>query len=699
MTQINIDFETFSTVDLTRVGLWNYSHHPSTGVHCLSFSFDDGPVQRLMLSPWWTGEYDKQLEAELHKAVAGGAEVVAHNAQFEYAIWNDVLATRFGWPRLKLRQLTCTMAMAYAMSLPGALEDTAPALGVAARKDTVGRSLMLRLCKPTNLNALRDGKADRPDWVLDHDSFTFMGEQITPQQALVRLAEYCDVDVEVQRAIYPRMRRLSKPERQLWQLDQIINRRGARFDMRTVRAGLAMRDRLVALLDEKMAAATDGEVRACTAVQAIKDHLTERYGLEVDSLAKASLDELLADPDLPDGARRILELRKDAGRATSAAKLDAIAEQADPNDQRVRYLAQYHAANTGRWGGRGVQPHNITRDLPKPQVVEQIRQLIREQNVEALDLAFEFPLNVISQILRGLIVPAPGHQLIGGDWSNVEGRGLAWLAGEEWKLDAFRRFDAGKGPDLYLVSYSNVFDVPLDDVTAEQRQIGKVMELSMGYQGGVGAFQSMAVNYGVRVADDVADKAKHAWRQAHPAVVDLWYRTQDAAISAVLHPGKVYSAGAPGRQVKYKKAGSFLWALLPSGRLLCYPYPQIREDDYGPQLTYKRVPTPEDRRRGRIIEDPSNTNRWARIGTYGGMLTENNTQAVCRDILASALVRLEKAGYKPVVHIHDEVVCEVESATEADRQEIERLLQINPPWAKDLPLAAGCWLHHCYMKD
>lgn len=687
-TPLFIDFETRSPLDLKKVGLYNYANHPETGIWCLAYAFGDGPV-KVIYSP-------SDLPADAFMHTMSGQEVVAHNAPFELAIWNTICAPRYGWPKLNPAQMTCTMARCYAMSLPGTLENAAGALGLKITKDTDGRALMLRMCRPVNSKQLAEGKDKAPIWITPEHQFTFMGQKVTGEWALKRLGDYCASDVDVERAIYERTLPLSAYEKKVWMMDYTINQRGVLFDPPAVEAALKIRDKVTEELNHKMDIVTEGAVTACSAVQALKEWAAD-YGVMPDSLAKAELGDLLEMDGLPGVVKEAFELRREAGRATSVAKLAKIRDLAKPSG-RVPNMFQYHGAGTGRFAGRGVQPHNFTRDLPKPAVVEEIMELISEVNAELIDIMYGPPLTQISKLLRGFITAGTNGTLIGGDYSNVEGRGIAWLAGEEWKIQAFRDSDADPdGPDVYEQSYAKTFGKDPNSITSEERQIGKVVELSMGYAGGVGAFQTMAGAYGVTVSDDVADAAKIAWREAHPKIKQYWKHLQTAAIKAVQHPGMIHFAGAPGRLTKFKKAGSFLLALLPSGRCLCYPYPEIWHGKYGPYLTYKSVPSADDIKRGRLEDDPKNTRQWARMSTYGGKLAENITQAICRDLLVDAMLRLEEAGYPVVLHVHDEAVVEGKFK-ESDRIKVQEIMNTTPPWAVDFPLKSECWISKRYVK-
>lgn len=691
-----VDYESRSPVDLKKHGLARYAKDPQTEPLMMAWAFGGEEI-----SLWLPGQ---PLPKRVVDHVEAGGIVIGHNITFELALWNFICVKRFGWPRLKISQARCTMAAAYSMSLPGALEDAAHALGLKVEKDAEGRKLMLLMCKP------RGWDGDKP---LYHE---------TPEQ-MQRLGAYCLTDVDVERAVYNRVHPLTDKEQRLWELDQVINLRGVPIDMASLRGALVVTDSEKERLNDEMARVTERRVTACSAVAALKDWAAD-YGVMRDSLAKAEINELLGEECLPDIVEEALKLRQSAGRFTSISKLNAI-DNRQVND-RVMYGFQYHAATTGRWAGRGAQFHNFTRDLPPPHEVEDILQLIRDGRVRWLDIAYGEPSIMISKCLRGFMHAGPGNVFLGGDFSNVEGRGICWLSGEDWKLDAYRAYDSGEGPDLYKVAYSKTFNIPVEKVTKDNRQIGKVEELAFGYQGGVGAFRTMGKAYGIRVVkeitpailkkgglivtEDQADEFKVGWRQGHPKIVQYWYDLQKAAIAAVRDPGKITSAGAPGREVRFRKAGSFLWCRLPSGRTLCYPYPEIRDGDFGPFLSLKGVPDATvwaiytgQKERGEpnttyIVDDPANSKRWCRIATYGGKLAENITQAICRDILADAMLRVEAAGFPVVVHVHDEIVAEGKF-TEQDRVRFEKLMTEVPVWAKDFPISAGCWLSPRYIKE
>ena len=658
MAVLHLDFETRSAADLKAVGLDNYARDPSTDIWCMAFAFDDEPVQ--LYHPQMSEEIFYDVINHVGDDTTGQPGiVVAHNSAFECAIWNEVLAKRYNWPAIRPEQMRCTMAMAYAMGLPGSLDGAAAALGIEQRKDAKGSRVMMQLAKPRKV---------------DEDGSVTWWDDPTKLQILY---DYCKQDVEVERALHKRLRELSEDEQQLWFLDQRINARGIKVDLPAIERATALVGSEKARLDQAMRDTTGNVVAGCTDVAQLTAWLRFK-GVSTEGVAKAHVTDLLSRDDLPGECREALQLRQAAAKS-STAKLDAMAGRAGP-DGRMRGLFQYHGAATGRWAGRGPQPHNY----PRPVLLheqDEIEDVIAHLDSAAyLDMMYGEPMQLMSDCLRSMLVADEGKEFICCDLSNIEGRVLAWLAGEDWKVQAFRDFDAGTGADIYLLAYARAFGCSTEEAKPH-RQIGKVMELALGYGGGVGAFQTMARGYGVKVTDDRAEELKQAWRRAHKKVVSFWYDLERAAIRAVQEGGMHRARG-----IAYKVSGSFLWCQLPSKRLLCYPYPQIGEGTFGNEaLTYMAV--------------NGVTRKWERCATYGGSLAENVTQAVARDILVAGIRNCEAAGYPVVMHVHDEIVAEVPLSTAKSVDEMSSLMSNTPHWAAGLPVAAAGWQGRRYRKD
>ncbi len=684
---LGIDYETFSEIDLRLAGLHNYATHPSTGAHCMSYGPDPEHVKI-----WIEGE---PFPEDLAEHLAQGGILTAWNAAFEWSIWNLCCVRRYGWKPLPISQVRCSMVRAYAMALPGALEDAAPALGIGQRKDMEGHRIMLQLSKP---------KKDGTLW------------RRTPEtlDKFLKLYDYNKQDVRTELACLDRLMELSPSENALWELDHKINNRGVMCDLQSVDKAIAIIQSEQKRLNAEMFQVTGGVVGSCNEVQMLGKWIAAQ-GVQMDGLAKADvLNALAAAEDengdkyeegddlppwivpMPPNVRRALELRQEAAKS-STAKLVSMREKAS-TDGRLRNMHQYHAASTGRWGGRGVQPHNFFRGRPGITYEDIEAMFSMLDNKDMLDLFYGPSMDAISDCLRGMLIAGEGNELVACDFSAIEARGLAWLAGQESVLEVFRTHGL-----IYEHAASGIYHVPLEEVTKDQRQRGKVIVLACGFGGSVGAFQSMARNYNVTVPDEEALEIVKAWRAANQKIVNYWYDLE-AAVASAMTEGCTASAGPIGRQVKFKKSGSFLWALLPSGRALCYPYPELRMvttpwGEEKEQLTFMTVVDMAQKKKAKTLPDPNSKGKWQRVSTYGGSLAENMTQAIARDLLADAMRAIEAEGFEIIFHVHDEVVAEVKQFRAAYALErMEALMSVTPPWAKGLPLAAEAWSGKRYRK-
>ena len=654
---IHIDYETKSRVDLPSEGLDRYASDPSTDILCMSVAVDDGPIIN------WVPSRNEPLPFQLLNAIKEGDDIYAWNAGFEFAIWNKIGVPKYNFPPLPIERFHCTMAMALTMGYPGSLEKAAIALKLSVEKDMSGKRVMMQLSKP---------KSDGTFW--------------TPETAPAKfslLYSYCMKDVEVERAAKKLLLPLSPEERKVWLIDHKINNRGVAIDTASVIAASKVIESEKTRLDGEMRLVSEGKIASCSAVSQIANFIG------VQSVDKSSIQELLAS-NLNETARKVLELRQEAGRS-STAKLTSMIERAS-SDNRVRNTIQYYGAGTGRWSGRGIQTQNLPRPTIKQEYIDLAFELFKYEDApERILTLIGSPTSVVSDCIRGFIHAHGNKTLRVADWANIEGRVLAWLAGETWKVKAFEDFDTitgyddkGEpirlGPDIYLLSYSTSFFIPIAQVTKDQRQIGKVTELSMGYQGGVGAFQSMAENYGVKVSDARADEIKTAWRKAHKKIQALWYEVERIAVMALDFPGNTFSVND---KIKFHFDGKYLMCRLPSGRILYYPNAKRTYDNkfLKPTITYEG--------------EDSYTKKWTTLKTYGGSLVENITQAVARDILAEAMIRMEERGYPIVTTVHDEIICEMEHGS---HEEMEKIMCELPSWANGLPLAAEGFSSKRYKK-
>lgn len=688
---LHLDFETRSPVDLKKTGTYVYAEHPQTGIWCAAFAIDDAPVRL-----WVPGE---PCPDDVREHIESGGLVTAHNAAFERVIWRYIFTPRHGWPEPKLEQWRCTMAQALALSLPGGLDDLASALGLTERKDDAGYRKMLQMSKPRK--------------VAEDGSLVWWDDD----ERRAGLYAYCKQDVVVEREIGKLLLPLRGSEQHLWQVDQKINDRGVHVDQDLCHAANAIADAMQTRLDRRMKTVTDGEVTGCMNAGQLRAWL-EKQGLPAASVDKETVAAMLSQ-DIPAVVRTALGLRQQ-GSKTSTAKADALLRGMNA-DGRARGLMQYHAANTGRWGGRRFQPQNLKRPDEDTDIAEAI-DYIRTRSVDAMLLVFEDPMSVVGDCLRGMVDAAPKAVLRAADFSNIEGRVLAWLAGEQWKLDAFAAYDRGEGEDLYKVTAGAILNKPASDVTKPERQsIGKVSELALGYQGGVGAMATMSggrVDFAAlydTLAETLPDHAlkaevsfkqrgagyaakwwqaaeiiKLAWRARHPGIKSLWSDVEDAALGAVRSPGTIQVVG----KLRFRKAGSFLFMQLPSGRCLAYAYPHI-ERKLMPWVDRDENPVYRDAVTFMGVD--STTKRWVKQDTYGGKLVENATQAVARDMLAHAIVALDAAGWPITLHVHDEIVTETDSDL-GSTEELETLMAQMPVWAAGCPVSAAGWSGERYRK-
>jgi DNA polymerase family A len=475
------------------------------------------------------------------------------------------------------------------------------------QKDAVGARIMLQMSQPR-----RPRKGEDPSEIHYHDD----------PERFEQLCRYNRIDVEVEREAYGVLPPLSPAEQARWQLDQGINDRGIPFDRPLIAAALEITKATRPEIDAELATITEGVATAATQVARLQAWLRQQ-GLEIETLDKKAIAKLLAG-ELASPVRRALELRRAGGQA-AARKLDTLLHCLDADD-RARGLFRYHGASTGRWTGHRFQPQNLKRTQTDD--IDAAVAVISTGDYDKVRAQFPDPLAVAGDIMRATICAAPGKVLIGADLSLIEMRVLAWLAGEEKELDIYRRFDATGDPhdDPYLITASWIFRVPVEAVTAEQRQPGKFATLAFQYQGGLRAFRRIAPDSGS--SDQEIERFKLAWRAAHPNIERFWFAIDRAAVAAVRRPNEVVRCG----RIAAVSNGSFLFLVLPSGRELAYPNPRLIEDrDHG-----RYVVEFKDNAAGQWRDDP-----------------------IARDLLAEAMLRVEAAGYPIVLHIHDEIVAEV----------------------------------------
>ena len=680
-----LDLETYSKIDIKRAGTYKYAEHSE--ILLFAYAADDRPARVIDVT------HDPAGKVKINKLLSAAQTIVAHNSMFDRTVLN------YNACKTAIDSWRDTMVTAFSHSLMGGLDALCGLMGISedVAKSKDGKALIRLFCKPQKVTK------NQPHARATRD---------THPEEWQRFIEYARLDVEAMRAVDKKLPNWNMPiEHRHWQLDQKINDRGFKVDLELVTGAQKAIDIEMLQLAADTDAATDGVVSSTTQRAALLDHLLAEFNLDLPDLTKATVEAALADKGTPRGARYLLNNRLQAS-TTSTSKYKAL-ENSVNSDGRLRGTLQFAGASrTGRWAGRTFQPQNLPRPTYDNDYIEQGIEALKNGCAEVL---YDNIMELTSSAIRGCIVAADGAKFCVSDLSNIEGRAQSWLADEEWKIQAFYDFDRGAGPDLYKLAYAKAFGVPHQSVTKDQRQIGKVMELALGYGGGVGAFVTFATAYAIDLDalatsmwhtlphDDVeaakswlkmrkndpsydavisdrafvlCDTLKRMWRKAHPNINNLWYALEDAAKMAITNPRETYSAG----KLAARRDGAWLRIRLPSGRYLCYPSPRVVDG----QIQYK---------------GKNDKNQWCYLTTYGGKLFENICQAMSRDILAENMHAIDDAGYAIVLTIHDEVICETPDKPEFNDEHLSELLATNPDWCIDMPLAAAGFQSYRYRKD
>ena len=688
------DLETYCDAPL-KYGTYQYAE--KCEILLFAYAIDDGPVSVFDFT-----SDTQHFPYDLDHALKHADEIIFQNAMFDRTVFrlakNSLPAMRQAGKQIE--RWRDTMVQALTHSLPGGLEKLGEVLKVDQdkRKLKVGKELIRLFCIPPAKN-LKRGRATRETHPVEWAQFI----------------EYADGDILAMREIHKKCPKWNYrgEELALWHLDQKINDRGICVDLDLVHGAIEAVKVEQARLKNCVQENTAGWIESVTKRDKLLEYLLMEYGVDLPNLQKDTLERRIQDPDIPIELRDLLAMRLMA-TTTSTSKYNAVARGVS-KDGRLRGLLQFAGASrTARWAGRLFQPQNLPRpDMDQPEI-DQCIEAIKDG---CIDLVSDNVMRACSNAIRGVIVAPPGKKLVVGDLANIEGRMAAWLAGEEWKLEAFREYDAGTGPDLYKLAYAKAFNIPHTEVTKPSRQIGKVMELMLQYEGGVGAFITGAATYGIDLdamaeaalpnipADVLADSAgfyewtvkqkrstfglerdtfiacdalNRLWRLAHPAISSLWPELKDAVTREITTPGQTILV----RRLKVRRDGAWLKIELPSGRFLCYPSPQV--DDSG-QISYMGV--------------NQYSRQWSRLKTYGGKLLENITQAASRDVLAYNMPLVEQHGYEIVLSVHDELITEAPDSPEYSAERLCALMATEQDWCQGLPLSSAGFEGYRYRKD
>lgn len=654
MRALHIDLETYSSVDIKKAGLYRYVQSPDFQILLFAYSVDGGAVSVIDCA---SGEW---IPEDVIQALGDQTiEKVAHNAAFEICCLNK----SFHSPAC---QWHCTMVHSLYCGFPASLDAVGKAMGLPEdkRKMGVGKQLIRYFCTPCTPTARNGGRTrnlphhDRAKWQLFKD--------------------YCRQDVATEMEIYRRLERYPIPEqeRQNWILDQRINMAGVRVDTGLIAGALGLYARISGELSGRARELTGLENP--NSVAQLKGWVEGHAGLELESLDKATVAEMLADKEGDGLVKEVLRIRKELGK-TSVKKYEAM-RACVCDDGRIRGLLQFYGASrTGRFAGRLVQVQNLPRNYIEG--LDTARCLVKAGCLDAVRAVYGDVPDLLSQLIRTAFIPGEGCRFIVADFSAIEARVLAWLAGEDWRLDVFRTHGR-----IYEASASAMFGVPIEKIRKGNpeyalRGKGKVAELALGYQGGARALVSMgALSMGLS-EEELPDIVRR-WRKSNQRIQDFWYTVENNAVDTVQH-GTVHALP---KGITFHRDRDYLFIRLPSGRELFYYRPELVTNAYGRSAVGFRGIS-------------QGTKRWELTETYGGKLTENIVQAVARDLLCSAMMNLHAAGYAIRFHIHDEVILEVPEGSGKSLEEAIRLMCTLPGWAEGLPLDAAGFEGYYYRKD
>lgn len=677
---MSVDIETYSDVDIAKAGVYAYAESPAFEILLIAYKIDDSPVK--VIETWGQAWQADRLNLDKMKFARGCAEFwdalmdpavikYAYNANFE----RTCLSMWTGKP-MKPQEWRCTMVHAATLGLPGSLGAVGTALGLPEdkQKDRVGKQLIQYFCKPCKPTKANKGRTRNYPY---HD-----------EEKWKQFVEYNRQDVVTESAIRDRLSIYPVPEdeQELWTLDQHMNDHGVRVDMQLVRNIL----RFDAVYQEDLME----EAKQITglanpnSLSQVKAWFTTSMGINVESITKDTIPEimqtlkdsvggLLITPEQYEAGMRMLRIRQELGK-TSTKKYAAM-ENAVCKDGRLRGILQFYGANrTGRWAGRIVQVHNLPQN--KIPDIDFARELARNDDFEGLQELFgEVPF-VFSQLIRTAFIPSEGNTFVVADFSAIEARVIAWLAKEEWRLEVFRTH--GK---IYEASASQMFHVPIENIKkgSKLRQQGKVAELALGYGGAFGAIKAM--DKAGSIPDDEIPMLVANWRKASPNICKFWRSAEAAAMTAIRERRRVKLKNG----ITFSYMNGILFITLLSGRKLAYYDAKIEDYEGTESITYAGV---DDKK------------HWGRLETWGGKLVENIVQATARDCLAVTMKRVDAAGYTIVMHVHDEIICDVpilewESGNAQDLKKITDIMAIPPDWAPDLPLRGDGYVTPFYKKD
>lgn len=640
---IHIDFETRSVIDLRKCGIYKYAQHTSTDINCMAWAIDDEPVEL-----WEPGD---PIPEALIEVIDNDHLVAAWNAQFERLIWNEVLA-RHGFPRLPIERFYCVAALSRARGYPGRLEKAPQFAGTDYRKDMEGHRLMMKLCKPRRIE--EDGTIVWWDYRDDYK----------------RLGLYCKQDVEVERAMLHHFIPFTDEELTDYHISERINDRGVNVDLSLVYAALSGVKNEKITADDTIGALTDGAVTACTQVQKIMEWV-EREWKPLTSLGKSDILDALEEQDIPPHVHDVLELRLDNAKA-SVSKFNAIFERQIYGKVQGVFMFR-GAGQTGRYSSVGLQLHNMVSDCNAAAI-----PILKKRGIQGLKMLGD-PIKLLSQMVRPTFIAPPDQKFLIGDFAQIEVRIAAWLANEGSLLSDFR-----KGVSPYCTFGKVAFGEEITKHgTPEKYKISKACVLGLGFGGSVGALARTLKKENIVLSDAELLDLVQTYRAKYANIKKFWKALESAVLLAIFSPGTLSPVGP----VSYMFDGVHLWCRLPSCRLVCYPFAEVGQDEYGDFVKYRRGNrSPKE-----------GANEWPTVDLWYGLLIENLAQAIAYDILQGTLRRL--TDWEVRLHVHDEIVVSVDNTiAEEMRDEFKEIMTEGFEWCVGLPLDAEIQISERYAK-
>ena len=651
---VDIDFETYAIADLLKVGAYVYASDAFTGITCLAAKYGQETALWVPDTP-----EEKSTLGLIYQWIIDANQVWAHNVEFEREIWLNIMIPFYDAPTIAEHKWRCSASLCSIAALPRKLEKAGEVLGLTEQKDKDGHRAMLRTCKPDKKGNWKHPKRD--------------------PELFDKVYDYCRQDVTTEADLRKHLPPITGPELEIMRQNIRINENGIPIDRPTVKNALTILDKQKKQLHNELSTITNGEITTGSQVKRIIDYVTS-YGVNIENLTAGTVKKTLKQ-DIPQHCKRILEIRQILSKS-STSKYESLWKRSSI-DGRVHGSLIHHKARTGRYGGTGIQPQNLPSRgliLKTEQDIEEAIKVLETQSVETLEMFYgEGSTNrVLSALIRPMIKAPAKSRLLICDYNAIEARCIAWAA---YETKLLREFDTGSDPYRNLAA--QIYNKPSEEITGEERFHGKSAILGGCYGMGAKRFRQQCKDMGVEIGEDFAEKVIKTYRTNYPRIPRFWYAMQDAAITACSQPGNTTQAG----RIRFKYVNPWLQMVLPSNRRLWYRNPKIKIEE-----------TPFGRKPILYIEQLAQSHQWQETSIWGGVLTENAIQAIARDFLCFSMYWLEKANYKIIFHVHDEIITEMKNGKGSLSEMIE-IMERRPKWGLSCPIKVEGFEWTRYRKD